>query len=570
MRNDGLTWVFAALFCLISAGAGWAQQAPPTIPGLPLDLEAQLKAGQEADDGEEAEGSEDQAAEFGEPQARPKTYEEIVELWMTPVKIHKQKIVPIDARYAYPHAAVPFKMEIVGEEGDFVWLKGIPPEDPESAMHKMWLQRQATEAQHLVKREYDEKLGVGSFLDFARPIVPPATIDAVDFVPAGQGLPTGGKWQMGLDLADMNGDGLDDLVLPPPRLGKTPHPTVYLANGDGTFTYWKAAKWNPEVAFDYGDVEVGDFDQDGNLDLVIAIHFGAQYVLYGSENHEFRRFVKLPSPDPRVTSRATTVGDFDLDGRLDVAFLAELDLDLGQNKRVKGTPTLWIVTNTANGWRLDPDYPTQFVIGDVLRSADMDGDGREDLILASNTSAWRAIVFFNREDGRWETLDERNMLGNSFHFGIAPVAPDGSNDGVLFSAFEQFMRHRGEQSARTGIVRYDPITEDWSEISYTTLFYDDDRFNPYFRVASGDFNNDGVIDVAVSRKKGGLEVWIGTEGGRYYRNPNEGFVEGMGRVYDLWIDDVNGDGRDDLIAATAQLDADRSGGIKVWLSQVPS
>ena len=207
----------------------------------------------------------------------------------------------------------------------------------------------------------------------------------------------------------MNGDGLDDLVLPPPRVGKTHHPTIYLSDGKGGFSYWSDAKWNPEVGFDYGDVKVGDFDQDGFLDIVLAIHFKNQYILYGSENHEFRRFKKLPSPDPRVTSRATTVADFDGDGRLDVAFLAELDLDLGESKRVKGTPTIWIVRNTESGWKLDSDYPTQFVIGDVLRSADMDGDGRQDLILSSNTSAWRAIVFFNRVDARWSTIDERRF-----------------------------------------------------------------------------------------------------------------------------------------------------------------
>ncbi len=572
MKKFVFRWVLPTVMaCLLSPLSGEAQQ-PREIPGLPGDLEAQIKAGQQKPQSsdttvEEVEGAQPVEAR---PKVRPKNWEEILEQWLTPIKLLKRKVVPIDEHFAYPHTAVHFKMEIVKEEGEYIWLKGLPPEDPESALHQMWMERQVAEVKLLIKREYDDKFGAGEFLDFGLPIVPPSTIRAVDFVKAGKGLPSRGMWQMGFDMADMNGDGFDDLVLPPPRLGKTHHPTIYLSDGKGGFSYWSDVKWNPEVGFDYGDVKVGDFDQDGFLDIVLAVHFKNQYILYGSENNEFRRFKKLPSPDPRITSRATTVADFDGDGRLDVAFLAELDLDLGQSKRVKGTPTIWIVRNTESGWRLDPDYPTQLVIGDILRSADMDGDGRQDLILASNTSAWRAIVFFNRVDDRWSTLDERHMLGNSFHFGVAPVAASGDQPPVLYAAFEQFMRFEGRQQARAGIVRYDPLKPDWSEISYTTIFYDDQRYNYYFRLAAGDLNGDGLEDLAASRKKGGIEVWIQTEDGSYYLNSSEELAQVKSRAYDLRIVDVDGDGRGDLIAATADLEQGGPGGIRIWLSKAPS
>ncbi|MEN8163308.1 MAG: VCBS repeat-containing protein [Acidobacteriota bacterium] len=572
MEKFVFRWVLpAVMVCLLSPLSGEAQQRQE-IPGFPGDIEAQIKAGQQKPQPDDAAVEQGEAAQQAEarPKVKPKTWEEILEQWLTPIKIHKRKIVPIDEHFAYPHAAVPFKMEIVKEEGEFIWLVGLPPEDPESALHEMWMERQAAEVKLLIKREYDDKFGAGEFLDFSLPLVPPATIRAVDFVKAGKGLPTGGKWQMGFDMADMNGDGFDDLVLPPPRLGKTRHPTIYLSDGKGGFSYWSDAKWNPEVGFDYGDVKVGDFDQDGFLDIVLAVHFKNQYILYGSETHEFRRFKKLPSPDPRITSRATTVADFDGDGRLDVAFLAELDLDMSQSKRVKGTPTIWIVKNTESGWRLDPDYPTELVIGDILRSADMDGDGRQDLILASNTSAWRAIIFFNRVDDRWSTLDERNALGNSFHFGVAPVEAAGNKPPALYAAFEQFMRHEGKQQARTGIVRYDPLQPDWSEISYSTLFYDDQRYNYYFRIAAGDLNGDGIEDLAVSRKKGGIEIWIQTEDGSYYLNTPEELTQAESRAYDLRIVDIDGDGRGDLIAMMADLDNAGPGGIRVWLSKAPS
>ncbi len=572
MKKIVFAWILPAIIVVVLSPLCAEAQPPQAIPGLPGDLEAQLKAqpkGAQPGDAtpEEAKGADSAQAP---PKVRPKTWEEILENWMTPVKLPKNTIVPIDDHFAYPHPAVPFKMEIVKEEGEFVWLKGLPPEDPESALHEIWMERQVSEAELLIKREYDEVFGPGDFLDFSLPIVPPPAIRAIDFVIAGEGLPSGGLWQMGFDLADMNGDGLDDLVLSPPRLGEIHHPTIFLSDGKGGFKYWGDVKWNPEVGFDYGDVEVGDFDQDGFLDIVLAVHFKSQYILYGSETHEFRRFKKLPSPDPRVTSRATTIADFDGDGRLDVAFLAELDVDLGESKRIKGTPTIWIVRNTESGWKLDPDYPTQFVIGDVLKSADMDGDGRQDLILSSNTSAWRAIIFFNRVDDRWSTLEERHVLGNGFHFGVAPVVASGDQPAVLYSAFEQFRRFEGKQQARTGIVRYDPLKSDWSEISYTTVFYDDQRYNHYFRIAAGDLNGDGLVDLAAARKKGGIEVWIQTDDGSYYLNSPEELEQAKSRAYDLRIVDVDGDGRDDLIAIMADLEQVGPGGVRVWLSKAPS
>jgi len=518
MRDFGLRWfLLMVTVCLVSPFGVDAQQFPK-IPELPGDLQTQLKEHKKNPQpgNEIAEESEASQPNEAQPKVVPKNWEEIVEQWLTPIKLLKRGVVPIDAHYAYPHSAVPFKMEIIKEEGDYIWLKGLPPEDPESALHTMWLDRQTEEANFLIKQEYDERYGAGEFLDFGIPIVPPPTISAVDFVPAGKGLPTHGLWQVGFDLADMNGDGYDDIILPPPRLGKIGYPTISLGDGKGNFDYWSDIKWNPRVGFDYGDVKVGDFNQDGFLDIVMGIHFKGQYILYGSGDNEFREFKKLPSPDPRITSRATTVADFDGDGRLDVAFLAELDLDLEESRRLKGTPTIWIVLNTENGWQLDSDYPSQFVIGDVLRSADMDGDGSQDLIVSSNTSAWRAIIFFNREGDRWSTLDERHVLGNSFHFGVAPVPASGGNEHpALFAVFEQFRRHEGKQSARTGIIKYEPLQSDWSEIDFTTVFFDDQRFNHYFRLEVGDLKGDGLEDVAASRKKGGIEIWIQVEGGLY-------------------------------------------------------
>ena len=66
------------------------------------------------------------------------------------------------------------------------------------------------------------------------------------------------------------------------------------------------------------------------------------------------------------------------------------------------------------------------------------------------------------------------------------------------------------------------------------------------------------------RKLGGLEVWIGIEGGGYLLEQSPEFGE-LGRAFDIQLVDLNGDGRDDIIAAFAMV-GEIHGGVGVWLT----
>ena len=547
-----------------AAGMVVAQQ----MPELPPDLEAKLKGVQtpgSSDEKVDVETSDSEQGSFIAPEDQPKSFQDLVEIWMTSRPYPKASIVRIDDKYAMAHSAVPWKMEIVKEEGDTVWMRGIPPEDPESALHRAWLDQQNMEVTILAKMEFDDKIGPGEFLDFEEPVVPAATISAVTFTKAGQGLPDAGKWQMGMDLIDFNGDGHLDIVLPPQRLVQDPHPSIYLGDGQGGFSYWDEVKWSREPTYDYGDIKAADFDGDGYLDLVMAVHFKGQYVLYGSENYEFRRVRKLPSPDPRVTSRAVTVADFDGDGRPDVAFEAELDLDMSQSKKLRGTTTVWVVRNTEGGWKLDQTAGLPMhVIGDGVAAADVDGDGRPDLTVAANATGWRALVFLNRMPEPWVTWGERGVYGNGFHFGISPVPATGDQPGAVYAAFQQYYRTQKGNEARTGLVRYVPEDGDWSQIEPQLIFFDDNRNDYYFRVAFGDLTGNGLEDVVASRKKGGLEVWVQTSEGQFFRNSGD-TIKVPGRVYGIRLVDINADGRDDIVAVTANV-KEAEGGVVVFLS----
>jgi len=486
---------------------------------------------------------------------------ELMKDWFTPRPVPKEAIIRIDEKYCYPHGFAAFKVEIVREDEDTVWVRGLPPEDPNSPLHKMWLQREAKELQKQhVQELIDEHGKVAFYLDFKEEIVPPPFMDSLSFELASSGLPTAGLWQMNFVLDDMNEDGIDDIVLPPARKGR-PRPWIYLGSSDGTFSQWREVKWSQRVPFDYGGVATADFDGDGHRDVVLAIHFKAQYVLYGDGGGDFERSERLPSPDPRVSSRAPAVADFDGDGRKDVVFIAEIDYDLGSSKRIDDAATVWVVRNLESGWKLDVKGLPRGVIGDSIKTADLNGDDRPDLLLGSNAANYRGLVFLNSDEG-WQGQYSRGVLSNAFHYDVGHFPTRKGPE--LYWTFVQFRAVEGQNTARTGVIPYH-LTERGLETPTGPVFFDDKRYNPVFRIAVGDLTGDGRPDLVVGRKKGGLTIFVQTESGQYYREQSPE-LEKTGRAYHIKIVDIDGDGRNDIMASFAQEDR-QTGGVQVWLTR---
>ena len=221
-----MTRMFTVLLVVGVAAAavsGWAQETGDGA--LAAELEKQ-KAGVDA-------ARPDAPIDAEKPAKEPKSWSEIVENWMTVRPLAKSRIVRIDEQYCYPHAAVSFKMEIVREDDDTVWVRGLPPEDPESALHAMWKRREATQRELLAVNAYFAEQGEDMYLlDVTQEVPPPPFMDGLTFEAAPGSLPTGGLWQMNYAVDDMNGDGRADLVFPPNRKGRG-RPFIFLGKGGG-------------------------------------------------------------------------------------------------------------------------------------------------------------------------------------------------------------------------------------------------------------------------------------------------------------------------------------------------
>jgi len=300
-------------------------------------------------------------------------------------------------------------MEIVGEEGDNLLVRNLPPEDPQSAAHSMWWRNEATEIFNSMKKDYFSD----KYLIVDNPEVPPPFTDQLRFVAADAGLPRGGRWQMSFDVADMNGDGLPDLVFGPQRTGP-PTPYIVLQQRDGSWKLWQDAKWpTAGLKLDYGTVRVADFDGDGNKDIAIACHFSKTYVLYGNGKGDFTRFVTIPQSNPDMTSRALAVADFDGDGRPDIAAYAEVDLNLAVSQPLP-SGHVNIALNTRSGWQaVGKGFPVG-IQGDWLTAADIEGNGSPNLLLTSRAQNVMDLVFSNAEKGKsWQPVATRQMPANA-------------------------------------------------------------------------------------------------------------------------------------------------------------
>ena len=195
-------------------------------------------------------------------------------------------------------------------------------------------------------------------------------------------LTTAGGSPRRVVLTDVNNDGVPDIVVAN-TLGNTI--AVLLGTGGGGFA---APITTPVLDIPYG-LAVSDVNADGKLDLIVTDSSDGQAdghsieVLLGNGDGTFQAATRYTVG---AAPFAVAVGDFDNDGRPDLAVVNSTDNTLSVLRNLGGG-TFGVVATYGTG-----QYPLE------VASSDINGDGRLDLVV-TNLNGRTVSVFLGNGDG---------------------------------------------------------------------------------------------------------------------------------------------------------------------------
>jgi hypothetical protein len=279
---------------------------------------------------------------------------------------------------------------------------------------------------------------------------------------------TVGTEPYGVAVGDFNGDGHADLAV-----ANTDSNTVsiLLGNGSGGFS---AAPGSP-VAVGTAPflVTVGDFNGDGIVDLAVT-NFTSNNVsiLLGDGSGGFAQAPGSPIAVGRG-AYGVAVGDFNDDGIADLAVTNQRDNNVSI-----------LLGNGSGGFVQAPGSPVavgSFPLAAVV--GDFNGDGIVDLAVANVTSNNVSILLGNGSGGFAQAP------GSPVAVGIEPnyvVAGDFNGDGIVDLAVPNFESNNVSILLGNGSGGFTQPTGSPIAVG-----------NGPYAVAVGDFNGDGIADLAV-------------------------------------------------------------------------
>lgn len=401
--------------------------------------------------------------------------------------------------------------------------------------------------------------------DFAD-LQPPRAAAGARFVRAGEGLPKSGEWRQNFAIADMNGDGIPDIVAPSPRHGDG-RIRIFLGDGKGGFTQrpveLRDASGNPpRLHLDYGGVAVADFDGDGKPDVATASHAGGVHVLLQRDGNVFE--VDDRGLPRSFSSQGIAAFDVDGDGRPDLVVSKDTTDFRGPEAIDRHLVKVFFNDLKGAGWRYDENALVGAFLSNVVAPLAFDGP-RPGVLTGSNTAG--ALVLTWRNDGKGHfTSDQFDAIETyALHEAVA-TGTYGPDHAPAFAGL-YYKMSGGRLGKAVGINIYCRRGKSWVRVPVWRQRGYPGRTTA---VAFGDLNGDGLDDVVfpdrVARK---LRIFYQGRDGSFQEAPEKSEPELDSPAVNIRLADLNRDGRLDIVLAkTVFSEQPRDpGGLEVLLNQ---
>lgn len=239
----------------------------------------------------------------------------------------------------------------------------------------------------------------------------------------------------------------------------------------------------------------GDVDGDGYADLLTGQPPTSQLYLTRGFAGGFRPVESIgPAPN-----RQAVRGDFDGDGRTDVATMAR-DNGVDVMRPLDGELEKW---RTEEWHPQDPDGPRP----GTASPADLDGDGRTDLLLAhpAQDRVWFEALLSTgtsfRSGGQWAVLEDTGLY--DVRFLGADLTGDGAGDLVVLTEADPM--GSGVWVLESGDGGFGPPTRWARGLNWSV---------PDTRLLAGDFDGDGTEDLGMVHDAGVPEIDVSLSTGR--------------------------------------------------------
>jgi hypothetical protein len=333
-----------------------------------------------------------------------------------------------------------------------------------------------------------------------------------------------GPQPWGVAVGDFDGDGIPDLAVTHASkiLPSRNTVTILLGNGDGTFR----PAGDYQVGADPFSIAVADFRNNGTLDLVTADQGGGAFtgsvsVLLGNGDGTFQNAVSVPGLPQFFQPNSVAVGDLRGDGNLDIVTAGN------------GNYVLVFLGNGDGTFQPPVSYATRSLFARWVAVGDFNGDGIPDLVTANEFQGGfqyhaSVSVFLGNGDGTFADAVNYSLVD-------ASSADDLRDDvSVVVGDFSGTSQEDVIVSARANGSSADGL--------YQLVGNGDGTFQAPVPIrsvlfpkvaATGDFNGDGLLDLAVPSEFGpnpNVSILLNNTGQGAPRTARKGSLPGTSAV----------------------------------------